>query len=321
LAIIERLAVLIDANAQGATREFRKLSGEAQRTDAQLTRTQKATGALGTALKRFGPLAAAGAGVALGKFADQAIDAASALEEAESKASVVFGSSFPKLQGSVDEISDSFNIAEREVFEFASAFGQILKGADFSPQDVAKYSQALVELTADFASFNDLSVEESFTKLQSGLAGETEAVRRYGIDVSAASVKTEAYASGIADLGAELTEAQKFQARLNIILKETADVQGDVARTADSLANRQREAAAASEDFSAQIGESLAPLKADALGVLADLTNAFGDLDSFLKRNSDGSRFWRSIRRFVVPRMRLRIKRRRRPLPAATPKD
>ena len=165
----------------------------------------------------------------------------------------------------------------------------MFKNAGFGADAVADLSTALTAFTADFASFNNLSIDEAFQKIQSGLAGETEAVRRYGIDVSAAAVQTEAYAMGIAEVGDKLTEAQKIQARTSIILKDGADAMGDVARTAESYANTQRDLAENTEELAAAFGQALAPAAADATsglasiaGGLADYTNATEDA----KRNA-----------------------------------
>jgi hypothetical protein len=288
VALVERLAILIDASSQGATREFRKLGTEAQLTDQKLTKTQAVASKASGAFKVLGVAAGTAAVAGITKFADASIDAASALEEARQKAEVVFGSTFGDVKRFAEDTANALNLSERAAFQYASAFGQQLKATGLAANETAKFSLALTELTADFASFNDLTNEEAFTKISSGLAGETEAVRRYGIDVSAASVEAEAYASGIAKQGAALTNTQKVQARLNIIMRETADVQGDVARTSDTLANKQRDLAASSEDLQAKLGADLAPIKAEVLGVLASLSDGVGALDDVF-RNAEGS--------------------------------
>jgi hypothetical protein len=94
---------------------------------------------------------------------------------------------------------------------------------------------------------------------QSGLAGETEPLRRFGLDLSAASVAAYAAANGIGAQGRELTEAEKVQARYGLLLQQTSKVQGDFANTSDGLANSQRIANAQFEDAQARIGEALLP--------------------------------------------------------------
>lgn len=273
MALTERLAILIDASSGGAVREFQKLSGAAGKTDVALTKGAKAGAAFKGALGAIG-LTTIAAGM-LG-FAKASIDAASALEEAENKASVVFGSSFPKVSEFARETADAFNLSERAALDFAGAFAPVFKNAGFGADAVADLSTALTAFTADFASFNNLSIDEAFQKIQSGLAGETEAVRRYGIDVSAAAVQTEAYAMGIAEVGDKLTEAQKIQARTSLILKDGADAMGDSARTADSYANVQKDLAENVEDLSASIGQFLTPAVSESVDTLSTLVEVLG---------------------------------------------
>ncbi len=128
----------------------------------------------------------------------------------------------------------------------------------------------LTSRAADFASVFNTDVNEAATLFQSGLAGETEPLRRFGIDMSAAAVTAFAYANGIAETGDKLTEAQKVQARYGILMKETNKTQGDLANTADSLANRQRFLNARWDDAKAKLGQALLPAAEDFIGFITD---------------------------------------------------
>lgn len=268
MALTERLAILIDASSGGAVREFQKLAGAAGQADKSLTKTQVA----GAALKGvFGAIGVTAVAAGMGRFAQASIEAASALEEAGSKAEVVFGDAFPQIEKFAQDTADALNLSERAAYDMTAAFAPMFKNAGFSADAVADLSTAMTAFVADFASFNNLSIEEAFTKIQSGLAGETEAVRRFGIDVSAAAVQSEAYAMGIAEVGDKLTEAQKIQARTSIILKDGADAMGDVARTADSYANQQRNLAENTEELRASFGKLISGEAADTVGFLSDL--------------------------------------------------
>ena len=110
------------------------------------------------------------------------------------------------------------------------------------------------------ASFNNETPEDMLERLRSGLAGEAEPLRRFGVLLSAARVQEEAYASGIAKRGEALTEQQKVQARYNLILKDTAVQQGDAAKTGGNLAGQQRKLNAMLADASATIGTQLLPV-------------------------------------------------------------
>ena len=284
MAIIERLAILIDANSQGASREFRKLSGEAKTTDTQLTKTQKAGSLAAGAFKTMGVVAGGAAVAGLARLADSSIDAASNLEEVRQKSEQIFGGEFGRIEQFAEGAADALGLSTRAAFEFASGFGNLFASAGFAEDETARLSQSLTQLAGDLASFNNISVDEAFGKLRSGLSGEAEPLRQVGVFLSAAKVEAEAYESGIAEVGSTLTEAQKIQARYNIILEETAQAQGDVARTSESLANQERRLAATAEDAQARIGASLAPAKAEALNTLADLISGLSQFEDEAQR-------------------------------------
>jgi hypothetical protein len=107
-------------------------------------------------------------------------------------------------------------------------------------------SKTLVQLAADLASFNNTSVDDALVALRSGLSGEAEPLKRYGIALSDARMRQELMAQGVKDLGATLTPLQKTQAAYTLILKDSKLAQGDFARTSTGLANEQRIAAASS---------------------------------------------------------------------------
>ena len=110
------------------------------------------------------------------------------------------------------------------------------------------------------ASFNNQDPERDVGAFSRWLAGEAEPLRRFGIFISEARVQTEAYASGIAKAGEELTDAQKIQARFNIIMQDTKKQQGDFARTVgESLPNQLRKLKAQLIDVAAGVGKELLP--------------------------------------------------------------
>jgi hypothetical protein len=133
---------------------------------------------------------------------------------------------------------------------------------------------------ADFASVHNLSLEEAGRVAQSTLAGETEAFRGYGGDVSAAAVENYAFANGIADVGTKLTEGQRVLARYGLFMQRTDQYAGDFANTSGSLANQQRILAAQVENLAARFGQELAPevtRTARAVTTLIDVLGSVGE--------------------------------------------
>lgn len=201
---------------------------------------------------------ALGATLAVGK---QAIDSASNLAESQSKVNVVFGDGAGAVTAWSETAANAFGESQQQALEAAGTFGNLFQAFGIGQQPAQQMSQSLVELAADLASFNNTSVDEALTALQSGLSGEAEPMRRFGASLSDVRLKDEAMRLGlIASTKEALTPAAKAQAAYSLIIKDTTLAQGDFARTSDGLANQQRIAAAQFENLKAQIGTALIPV-------------------------------------------------------------
>jgi hypothetical protein len=188
------------------------------------------------------------------------IDASSDLNESQSKSVQVFGESAAAIERFGETAPRSLGQSKQATIEAAATFGTLLRGIGQTQPEAAKMSMAVVKLATDLASFSNLDTADVLGDIKSGLVGEAEPMRKHGVLLSEAAVKSEAYSSGIAKLGAELTEQQKVQARYNIILQQTTIAQGDFARTADGTANKEKTLAATAESLKTEIGSGLVPM-------------------------------------------------------------
>lgn len=204
--------------------------------------------------------AAAVAGLAV------AIKAGSDLNEQLNKTREVFGGSSKAVIAFSETTAKSLGIAQVEALEAAGNFGQLFDAAGLSSQAAADMSQKMVTLSADLGSFNNIPVAEALEKIRSGLAGEAEPLRQVGVFLSEARVEQEAYTSGLAEAGEELTDAQKIQARYNIILQDTTKAQGDFGRTVgESIPNQLKVLKAELLDLAAGFGRELLPIVLDVV--------------------------------------------------------
>lgn len=187
------------------------------------------------------------------------VDAASNLNEQMSKTNVVFGASAQALHEWSKTTATSIGIARDQALEAAGVFGNMLKPMGFAPKVAAQMSQTMVTLAADMASFNNASPERTLEALRSGLSGETEPLRQFGVFLNEARVKQEALTLGLYKGKGNLDASAKAAATYSLILKDTKDAQGDFARTSDGLANQQRLLKAELRDAEAVIGQALYP--------------------------------------------------------------
>ena len=201
-----------------------------------------------------------------------AVRAASDLGEAQNKVNVIFGES-SRAVTEFAENSASIGLATAEALDAAGAFGSMFDAAGLASAESAEMSTTMVALAGDMASFNNTDPSEMLERLRSGLAGEAEPLRRFGVFISEAAVNTEALASGLVKQGQELTDVQRIQARYNIIMRDTTKQQGDFARTSNSLPNLLRTLRAELINVAASVGQKLLPV---VVGVVRGLRAMIG---------------------------------------------
>jgi hypothetical protein len=217
-------------------------------------------GALAGGIGKFVPvIGGVLAGIGIADFFGDAVSAASDLNESANAIKVSFGDA----AGEVDKLGQTaatrLGLSNNDFNALAVRFSSFSKTIAGKGGDVAATLDELTTRGADFASVYNIEASDALALFQSGLAGESEPLRKYGIDISAATVANTAYRLGIAENGKELTEQQKVQARYAAILEQTSAVEGDRANTADQFANKTRENAALLQDALAKVGEALLP--------------------------------------------------------------
>lgn len=226
------------------------------------------------------------AGFSVGVIKDQigqAIKAASNLNESMSKVGVVFGSSSKDIVEWSKTAAKSMLLSQQAALEAAGTFGNLFQSFGLARDKSADMSKTLVQLAADLASFNNTSVDDAIEALRSGVSGEAEPLKRYGVALTDVRLRAEAMAQGIYDGKGALDVAQKAQASYALILKDTALAQGDVKRTATGFANTMRTISASIDDAKAKIGEGIVTAAQDAAkafggpGGLSDSIEGAGD--------------------------------------------
>jgi hypothetical protein len=191
--------------------------------------------------------------------------------ESESLVSVAFGDMRASADAWSKGLSNDLGLNQFEMRKMAGVLFTMTTGMGLGRQAAFDMSTGLSKLAADMASFRNISIEEAFNKLRSGITGETEPLKQLGILVDEATVKTYAYSTGIAKQGAELTAQQKVLARYQAILAQTKNDQGDLARTMDSPANQLRIMQTRIEEAATSLGIALLPMIQKGIGLLTSL--------------------------------------------------
>jgi phage-related protein len=266
-----------------------RIDGVASKLNSQLSGQMAAAGgvggdALATGVgSRFGAtigtalqVGFAAATIAIGAFAKSSITAASDFGESANAVRVAYGDAAGDIAKLGSDAASRLGVSSTDFNNAAVRFSAFAERIAGSGGDVAGVVGSLTERAADFASVYNIDVAEALSVFQSGLSGEAEPLKRFGINLLDSEVKAYALANGIGTVGKELTETEKVQARYGLILESTAKTQGDFANTSDGLANSQRILAANFEELKITAGTALAPAFAVLVSAITPLIQQFG---------------------------------------------
>jgi hypothetical protein len=247
-----------------------------QALQSQLGGVHKQLAALGVGIgSAAGNLAASvitSAASAITGFFSRGIAGASNLGESMSKVQAVFGESAGVLTGIADELAAKFGLPKQAILDAGAAIGLVGKAAGQSQGQAADMGAKMAKLAADASSFYNVPLDEALGKIRSGLVGESEPLRAFGVLLSEEAVAAEAVALGLAKSSKEVDQQAKVMARASLIAKGLADATGDLERTQNSTANQWRKFQGTIENLAVSIGEALAP----AVNELISLANEMG---------------------------------------------
>ncbi|MFV0351835.1 MAG: hypothetical protein ACK5JF_05940 [Oscillospiraceae bacterium] len=141
-----------------------------------------------------------------------------------------------------ESVSELVGIDPAEWLKSQGVFMTITSGFGVASDRAYTMSQNLTQLGYDITSFYNLTggFEEAMQKLQSGISGELEPLRRLGYDLSVARLQQEALNLGITKSVNAMTQAEKAELRYYAIMTQVTVAQGDMARTLIAPANQLR---------------------------------------------------------------------------------
>ena len=260
--IVPILSTFNDKGIKSAVREFKTAKTQIQKFGA----VGKIFEGVGRSLTKnlTLPLAAAAAGIY------KATQAASTLEESLSKTNAVFGSNASAIIEWSKTSATAFGSSQQQALEAVSTYGNLFQAFGLTRDQASEFSTTIVQLAGDLSSFNNVPIEDVFTALRSGLSGETEPLKRFGVALNDQRLRAEAAALGLGEYTGQLPIAIKSQAAYSLILKDTTLAQGDYLRTSNSLANQQRTLQAEVTDLVAEFGTAFLPIMKSIVRVVRE---------------------------------------------------
>lgn len=262
-----------------------KIVGDDKDYQKALRRSKRALDRTGREMQQIGARLSLGLTAPIAAAGAAAVRAAVDLEESLNAVNVVFGESAEQIEAWGETAADAAGISQAAFNQSAVRLGASLKNAGVPIEDLADQTINLTQRAADLASVFNTDVNDALGAIQAAIRGEGDPIERFGASINAAAVEAKALELGLADTKAEITEQIKVQARLALIMEQTADVAGDFANTSDNAANRTRILRARVTDLAAELGQELLPYVQAVLERTLELVDKFGELDDQQKQN------------------------------------
>lgn len=204
--------------------------------------------------------------------------------ESDSMFDTVFGSLSNDVRRWSEELQNTLGLNGYAIRENVATLYNMTQSMGLASSEALNLSKDMTLLAEDMASFYNISSEEAFTKIRTGLTGETEPLKALGILVDDATIKQYAYANGIAKTGSELSNTEKVMARYIAIQQQTATASGDLARTLNSPANQLRVLQNNLNLLKIELGNAFMPIVQVVLPILNSFVQALVKVTSIVAR-------------------------------------
>ena len=243
---------------------IQRLITSTEQYNGTVRRATSSTSAWEKAIKKLSFVAVYRAAV---KFLGNVINKASEYQEDLNLFTVSMGEYAEEAYNYAQKVSEVVGIDPAEWMRNQGVFNTIITGFGVAGDKAAYMSQNLTQLGYDLASFYNIDFESAMQKVQSGIAGELEPLRRLGYDLSVARLEQERLNLGIDKSVSSMTQAEKSQLRYYAMMTQVTQVQGDMARTLEQPANMLRVLRAQIEQCARAIGNLFIPILTKVLPI------------------------------------------------------
>ena len=268
--------------------KIQKLITSTEKYNASARKATSTTGKFTSGLKALNVAAVAITFRKIGHFIAQAVTESNKYQEDLNLFTVALGQYAAEAQNYAEKVSDVMGIDPAQWLRDQGVFNTLLTGFGDTAERAQLMSQNLTQLGYDISSFFNVSIEDAMQKLQSGISGELEPLRRLGYDLSQARLEQTALNLGIKESVANMTQAEKAELRYYAIMTQVTTAQGDMARTLEAPANQLRILQAQLTQAARAIGNifipalnAILPYAIAVVQVIREIANALANLAGF----------------------------------------
>lgn len=276
--------------------KIQKLITSTEKYNASARKATSTTGKFTSGLKALNVAAVAITFRKIGHFIAQAVTESNKYQEDLNLFTVALGQYAAEAQNYAEKVSDVMGIDPAQWLRNQGVFNTLLTGFGDTAERAQLMSQNLTQLGYDISSFFNISIEDAMQKLQSGISGELEPLRRLGYDLSQARLEQTALNLGVKESVSAMTQAEKAELRYYAIMTQVTTAQGDMARTLEAPANQLRILQAQLTQAARAIGNifipalnAILPYAIAVVQVIREIANALANLAGFKLTDVDYS--------------------------------
>lgn len=268
--------------------KIQKLITSTEKYNASARKATSTTGKFTSGLKALNVAAVAITFRKIGHFIAQAVTESNKYQEDLNLFTVALGQYADEAKEYAEYVSDIMGIDPAQWLRNQGIFNTLLTGFGDTAERAQLMSRNLTQLGYDLSSYANIPIEDAMQKLQSGISGELEPLRRLGYDLSQAKLQQTALNLGIKESVANMTQAEKAELRYYAIMTQVTTAQGDMARTLEAPANQLRILQAQLTQAARAIGNifipalnAILPYAIAVVQVIREIANALANLAGF----------------------------------------
>lgn len=271
--------------ATSAKKNMKGVGDQAEQTGKQFEKADKqavgAKGALeglnsgverGQAAWAKGTVAVA-AGVGAFQAANKVLNDGIAIQLASANAQVALGENYGMLKQAAETQAHSLGLTTSEYEKAAGMTASLAKNMGFTQEVATQFGMMMPDLSNKLSLLSGglTSAGEAGDMMRAAMAGEFDPLQTLGINISAATVATEA-------LAIQQKNGQKFTEQQANALAVLSIVQGQTADSTKVLATEAGKAAKEAAENSAEMRQAWQDLERESVPVLSKLTQNLGDV-------------------------------------------
>lgn len=215
---VEELQVIVTARTKGLEQQMQALT-------SRLQGVQRQTNTMSTNMTRtFANLKRTLVGLGIGKAIQGMFNLSRTYEAATQQVNRIFRENANAIEAWIGKNALTFGMARADAMEYASIYGNLVKGFEKDTKKMSQYTTELLEATTVIASNTGRTVKDVSERIRSGILGNTEAIEDLGIYAQVAMIKTSNAFKTVANgrTWDALTFQEQQQIRVMSILEQSA---------------------------------------------------------------------------------------------------